>query len=329
MITDDKKLISVIIPVYNSKNYLENSIQSILAQTYQYLEIIIVDDGSTDGSGEVCDLLAETDDRIVVVHKDNGGQSDARNCGLDIANGEYIAFVDSDDSIDPRMYEILLENMIANEAHISCCGTVLKYEDGRTGYFNDDISYFRVYSKNEAMVEFTNNRIITASLWDKLYHRSVFDGLRLKKGIIYEDFQIIPYCILKADNVVYTGVPLYFYNVTSISTIRGHRSTKLFDIIPVCAELTELYKNVCPEGLPGMENQYIDHCLTLFYASYDDPAWEREKDEIFKILSSVDRKTFADLYPDNKIKLRMVCINQKLYVCLYRIFQSFKAIISK
>ena len=322
---DFKNLISVIVPVYNAKDYLEKSVGSILAQTYEKLEVILVDDGSCDGSGQICDAIAESDPRVRVIHKDNGGQSDARNRGLDIASGDYIGFVDSDDMIDPRMYEILIENMRKEEAQISCCGTEHCWPDGKTEHLNDDVSLYRCFSRNEALVEFTNNRIITASLWDKLYHRSVFEELRLKKGIIYEDFQLMPYCLMKADRIVYTGQPLYFYNVTSVSSIRGHRSLKLYDIVPVCAELVELYEKVCPEGLPGMENQYIDHCLTLFYASAGDPVWDEKRSAILGILRGVDSKTFRDLYPDNRLKLRLVRTAPYLYVRVYGIVQKLKA----
>ncbi len=98
-------MVSVIIPVYNVKKYLEKSVGSVTSQTYKELEILLVDDGSTDGSGEICDKLADMDSRIAVVHKKNGGLSDARNVGLDIATGDYILFVDSDDTVNPELIE--------------------------------------------------------------------------------------------------------------------------------------------------------------------------------------------------------------------------------
>lgn len=324
-----ERLISVIVPVYNSKDYLEKSVKSICDQTYPNLEIILIDDGSTDGSGEICDSLSKKDSRIVVMHKENGGQSDARNCGLDIAAGEYIGFVDSDDEIDPEMYETMLKNALEYKAQISCCGTLIQYSDGKTGHFSDDTSLIKEFSKNEALIEFTNNSIITASLWDKLFHRSIFEDLRLKKGIIYEDFQIMPYCIVKADKVIYTGRPMYRYNVTSFSSIRGHRSTKLYDIVPVCSELVEFYRSICPEGLPGMENQLIDHCLTLFYTYYDDSAWSEKRNELREILLSTDKNTLGNLYPDNRLKIKLFRMRPELYIRIYRAFQMIKNRIRK
>ena len=116
-----KPLISVIVPVYNVESYLKVCVDSILAQTYENLEIILVDDGSKDSSGKMCDEYAEKDARIKVVHKKNGGVSSARNKGLDVASGEYIGFVDSDDSTKPNMFEILYKNMVTSDADVSVC----------------------------------------------------------------------------------------------------------------------------------------------------------------------------------------------------------------
>ena len=126
----NKKLISVIVPVYNVASYLENCVKSILRQTYNNLEIILVDDGSTDGSGGLCDTLKNLDQRIKVVHKTNGGLSDARNAGMLIATGDYFGFVDSDDSIEPDMFELLLNNLNIYNADVSCCRFIRVWDDG-------------------------------------------------------------------------------------------------------------------------------------------------------------------------------------------------------
>ena len=322
---DEKGRISVIVPVYNSENYLEKCVRSITAQTYPDLEIILVDDGSTDSSGRMCDSFAERDARIKVIHKENGGQSDARNCGLDIASGEYIGFVDSDDAVAPDMYEHMLENLFRENAQISCCGTKLLKEDGTASFYCDDLGYYCVFDKKEALIEFPNNRVITGSLCDKLFSRDVFEHIRLKTGSVFEDFLAIPYCLLEAEKTVYSAEPLYYYRYTPQSTMRGHRSVKLFDIVPVCEELVELYGDVCPEGLPGMENQLVDHCLTLYYASYGDSAWEEKRRTILQILSAISRETELRLYPDNRLKLKLFRMSPDVYVRIYGIFQRIKA----
>ena len=128
--TDDT-LISIIVPVYKVEQYLEKCVNSISAQTYSNLEIILVDDGSPDKCGDICDSLAKKDNRIKVIHKPNGGLSSARNAGIDIASGQYIGFVDSDDSIEPYMYEKLLELIKHDSTKLAVCAVNYVYEDGK------------------------------------------------------------------------------------------------------------------------------------------------------------------------------------------------------
>ena len=123
-------LISVIVPVYKVEAYLDKCISSIVGQTYRNLEIILVDDGSPDNCGAICDAWAEQDSRIKVIHKENGGLSDARNAGMSAATGELLGFVDSDDHISPEMYQLLYERMIADNSDISACGVEMVFENG-------------------------------------------------------------------------------------------------------------------------------------------------------------------------------------------------------
>ena len=143
-----EKLISVIIPVYNVVNYFDRCINSIINQTFKNLEIIIVDDGSTDGSSEACDKIAKIDNRIKVIHQINMGLSAARNAGLNIATGEYIAFVDSDDYLHPRMYEILYKEMTKNEVDMVIC-EFNEFEEEPKYIANIDKYDTRLYNKNK------------------------------------------------------------------------------------------------------------------------------------------------------------------------------------
>ncbi|HDT8053597.1 TPA: glycosyltransferase, partial [Enterococcus faecalis] len=120
--------ISIIVPVYNVEKYLEKCVRSILAQTFTDFELILVDDGSPDSSGAMCDQFAEQDQRVKVIHKENGGLSDARNAGIEIATGEYLGFVDSDDYIADDMYELLYTNIVKEDADLSICGIYDVYE---------------------------------------------------------------------------------------------------------------------------------------------------------------------------------------------------------
>ena len=189
----ESDLISVIVPVYNVEKYLEKCINSIINQTYKKLEIILVDDGSTDNSGKMCDDFAKKDKRIKVIHKENGGLSDARNFGIDVAVGKYIAFVDSDDFLKEDFYEYLMNLKEKTNSDIIECSFIRAYEE--------DLNMFEFPLRKEEAIVTTGNtgalellmsdddEISTNSVvvWNKIYKKELFDGIRFPKGKTHED----------------------------------------------------------------------------------------------------------------------------------------------
>ena len=210
-------LISIIIPVYNVNEYLEKCLCSVCGQTYKNLEIIVVDDGSTDGSGEICDLFAETDSRIKVIHQVNKGQSCARNEGLTIARGEYIGFVDSDDWIDPDMYEFLYHLLVDNDADISVCAhyietttrTKVRYSSGTLTSFSSD----------EAIRALVVDKRVRNYIWDKLFKRQAFSGIRFPENQIFEDMAVCYRVFHKVRRIVMQDCPKYHYLRREGSTV--------------------------------------------------------------------------------------------------------------
>jgi len=204
-------LISVIVPVYNVEKYLSNCLDSIINQTYRNLEIILVDDGSTDGSVKICDDYAKKDNRIIVIHKENGGASTARNKGLDIAKGDYISFIDSDDYINCYMLEHLLNAIIRDNTDISICkikftkSLVESCNDNKDGISSvimvDDV-YEKLY--NGQGLEMT-------SPCNKLIAKSVFKDLRYPVGIINEDIAILHLLMDRIREVSYINEIYYYY----------------------------------------------------------------------------------------------------------------------
>lgn len=204
--------ISVIIPVYNCKKYLSNCIESVLNQSYEDLEIIIVDDGSTDGSGKICDDFLLKDERICVIHQENQGVSSARNQGLKIAGGDYISFIDSDDTLDSDMYEILI-NLINNyHVDIAHCG-FKRIEGGIVTYASNTEKVY-VQNRNEALECLITGRLFGNGLWNKLFRRNVIEGvyfnekLKINEDVLY-NFQVFS----KADEIVYLDAAKYNYIV--------------------------------------------------------------------------------------------------------------------
>lgn len=206
--------ISVIVPVYNVAHRLDKCIQSIVNQTYPHLEIILVDDGSRDNSGEICDQWKEKDDRIVVIHKPNGGMSSARNAGLDIANGEWIAFVDSDDYIERDMYECLLSEGKTLAADIVIGGLCVEVDGRVIDAYKTPFTFQKEYTSHEWMKHFfLNDRTcgMTTVVWNKLYRKSVWNGVRFKLGYIHEDDEIVAHIYTKDYRIAVIDRPFYHY----------------------------------------------------------------------------------------------------------------------
>jgi len=290
--------ISVIVPVYKAEQYLEQCVKSIREQTYQNLEIILVDDGSPDRCGQMCDAFAAEDPRIRVIHKENGGQSAARNAALDVVTGDYIGFVDADDWIEPHMYETLYRLLVKHGAQISACGARLIFEDGSTSYLNTDYpadSSIRVFSTMEAMENVIRNKQLTNSLWDKLYQRNIFDGLRLSEGKIYEDMELMPKCLEKAETVVYDPIPLYQYRQTACSTIRGEFTPARFAEADVALKIAEDYKVRYPALYPRAFAYYISVSLTIIHRSRKAPACKQLRKDLIRALKQPLPKTSVAL----------------------------------
>lgn len=208
--TDRKPLLSVIVPVYNVKDYVERCVDSIINQTYRNLEILIVDDGSTDGSGALCDVLAGRDGRIRVFHTANGGLSAARNVGIDAASGALIGFVDSDDWIEPDMYEFLYGLMMEYGADISVCGNY--FDSSGRSVVQRVTQKPLILGHKEAMDLLGEDKLMKNYAWDKLYRRELFDGgLRFPVGVYFEDIAVMYKIMDRAAKVVMFGQPKYHY----------------------------------------------------------------------------------------------------------------------
>ena len=212
-------MISIIVPVYKVEAYLDKCISSIIAQTYKDIEIILVDDGSPDRCGAICDSYAAKESRIRVFHTENGGLSAARNVGIDNANGEYLGFVDSDDWIEPDMYQVLFDTLLENSADISACDLYCNYPDRQESEHRVSDA---VYGQDDA-IRALIDRSIANYAWNKLYKRELFSSIRFPNGRLYEDIATIYKLILKTERVASTSKPLYHYRKRGDSTTGNDR----------------------------------------------------------------------------------------------------------
>lgn len=226
------ELVSIVIPVYNVQDYVKCCLDSVISQTYKALEIILIDDGSTDKSGKICDDYAKMDNRIVVIHKENGGLSDARNVGIDSATGKYVCFVDSDDFIHPLYVEFLYKACEENKAQVSICNYQKVYEHRNVK--GNQIRLDRVVFEREQMLSqwHTEYTDIETVAWNKLYLKSLFDAgdkIRYPLGKLYEDVVTTHKIINASERVVILDNSLYFYFQRKDSIMGSNFSIKKFE----------------------------------------------------------------------------------------------------
>lgn len=249
-------LISLIVPVYNVEKYLDKCLETITSQTYSNIEIILIDDGSTDLSGEKCDKWGQKDNRVRVIHKKNGGLSSARNAGIDIAKGKYISFIDSDDYIDTNMIETLL-NIINNyKAEIAICNRYYVFENEKKYIRYDDKITDLVMNSENAIFELNNFKYFDMSAWAKIYDKRLFEDIRFPVDKLSEDYYIMYLLLDKATNIVYHSKPLYYY-VQRVGSISKNKKIN-FDFIEAAYQQMKYVEQKYPK---------LETCVKAAYAS--------------------------------------------------------------
>ena len=256
--SQEKALISIIIPVYKVEKYLEKCIQSVINQTYENLQIILVDDGSPDNCGKICDEYAKKDHRIEVIHKSNGGLSDARNKGLEIAKGEYIGFVDSDDYIESDMYEVLYNLLKQYNVDVSICN-FYTVSQGKIAIKNAD-NGIKEYNRIEILKEILLDNDIQSYAWNKLYKRELFGEIKYPVGKKYEDIGTTFYLLEKCNKVVVTGKPEYYYINRQDSIVNNVTETKITDYIELIMQRYDYIEENIKE-LSNYNKNYLKRIL--------------------------------------------------------------------
>ena len=241
----ENPLISVILPIYNVEKYLPACMESIFAQTYQNLEIILVDDGSTDNCCGLCDEYAEKDKRVVVYHKKNGGLSDARNYGLEHARGEYITFVDSDDYVDDDYVEYLLLLINRYHSRMSICQHRVRYNNGSVKEMGS--AGEEELTAQRCLERMLYHDVIDTSAWAKLYHRDLFDGVRYPVNKIFEDAATTYILMMRCDRIPVGYESKYNYIFRNNSIVNsGFKRSKL-DLLDATDKMAEDITQKYPE----------------------------------------------------------------------------------
>lgn len=313
--------ISIIVPVYNCEKYISNCINSILEQSFKDFELILVDDGSSDRSSEICESFAKKDNRVRAIHQPNSGVSRARNRGLDEAQGEYIGFVDGDDCIDKEMYEQLYKNLADNNADISICGIVNYFikKDGTTEKIRQSqIDGFWIFSGEQALKEALQSRLYSVNPVNKLFKRKLFDNLRYPEGKISEDAFLIPIVVFKACKVVYDSKPMYYYLRRENSITTSNFSDNDWDVV----EAYENHLNMVSEKVPNLKKvakfRYLwayTYVIDKIMLSENSENYLKDFNKAFDFIKKNILQIIFNPYFSlkRKIAVTVLLINKKIY----------------
>lgn len=301
--------ISVIVPIYKVEDYLHRCVDSIINQTYTNLEIILVDDGSPDDCPMICDEYAKKDSRIRVVHKKNGGLSDARNAGIDIATGEYLMFIDSDDFVDVEMMESMMKNMIDNNVDMVVCNIKYVYEDREVVKYNQAD---RILDRYEAMEEYLKDGVVQAVAWNKLYKKSLINDMRYKVGKTNEDEFFTYKVVDKTDKIYYNSRSFYNY-IQRDSSIMGKYSIKRLDGVEASYERLNFIKEKYPTLYEKEKKTFVNLCIYSYQMILKEPNLDKDK-QGRKTLNNYRKKIKF-----NKIELKNYSHKDKLKIYLSKI----------
>ena len=296
-------LISVIVPVYKVEKYLDKCVSSIVNQTYRNLEIILVDDGSPDNCGAMCDAWAKKDSRIRVIHKENGGGAQARNTGLSLASGQYIGFVDSDDFLHPSMYQHLLDILFETNSDIAECG----YHITDTDEFlpNDAGSQRTLLDTEAALKENIRDNICRQLVWNKLYKASVLTEVRFVEGKFVDDEFFTYKALGNAKQVASTSTRLYYYRQQCNSAMHQKFSLKWLDALDAKAARLQYIKSRFPSLIEMAKTNLLFSCLYQMQQCVRYMSGEEQKTARSKIQAIVRAEMPYPTNPNLSVKQKI------------------------
>lgn len=257
---EEKKheLVSVIVPIYKVEDDLLDCVTSIQNQTHTNLEIILVDDGSPDKCGEMCDALAKDDDRIIVIHQENGGLSSARNVGMQVMKGDYITFVDSDDVLEKKFVENLLKLLHKYQAEVAVCqNSVFTKTRGVVHLHSQDCIKEKCYDFSDAIKSMLYQKEFDVAAWGKLYRLDTLKDVTFPEGLIHEDIPTTYKALLKCNKVAYTSEELYRYQIRENSIENEKFTPKKMDCIVTSQMMLDDIEKNYPEFVAAARSRYF------------------------------------------------------------------------
>ncbi|KRM94885.1 glycosyltransferase [Liquorilactobacillus aquaticus DSM 21051] len=257
--------ISVIVPVYNVEYYIHNCVKSILNQTFKDFELLLIDDGSTDNSGKICDRYAKRYSTVKVFHKVNGGLSDARNYGMKLAKGKYFVFIDSDDFVELNYLEVLFNLVKKYNVQMACLNSVREYKSdfNLVGKYIDSNNIEGVIDKKKALKKMLIRDGFGVNAWAKIYSKKLFKDVEYPKGKLYEDLQTVPYLVAKCDKVAFSSLKLYHYVKRNNSILNRQLTNTDLTLISYLSILGEYLEKNFPDLIEAFEYRYVSDVLKV------------------------------------------------------------------
>lgn len=317
-------LVSIVIPVYKVEPYIHKCIESIFDQTYRNLEIILVDDGSPDACPMICDKYACQDKRVQVVHKSNGGLSDARNVGIDMAKGDFIAFVDSDDYVAPDMVKTLLQLALNERADITVCNYCRVFPDGREIKRGTKAAFKRM-NNIEAMEDvFSSPSLCEVMTWNKLYSVALFkeNGIRFPINKIHEDNFTTYKLLYAAQKIVYTDAVLYYYVQRADSIMNAQFNYKRLDLLEAVQEAKDFVRDHQLSLTQQVDNyemmMQFNILNSLLYAKNQKNLWQQVQRDILSSFEPLLHNPFVS----NRHKIGLMLLKFRIYKISMRLYNT-------
>lgn len=318
----DNKLVSIIIPVYKVEEYLHECIDAVLKQTYKNLQIILVDDGSPDSCGLICDQYKINDPRIEVIHKENGGLSSARNRGLELAQGEYISFIDSDDYVSPVFIEELVNAAEEYNSDVVCVDYTTEEQKLSCSKHSQSL----ILNTNDAISMLLNPTGYRCFAWNKLYKKYLFENIRYPEGRLYEDivttYELFKFC----NKIVYINSPYYYYRVRESSISTSDFSDRNYDLLYAINVVDKSCKKSFPDAYKELHIGFLTYYLAfinqmIVSRKVDQDSEKELQRDIFRSFKNM--LTSNNIPLKRKIEFSVFAMNPQLYRKIYLLTKGY------
>ena len=317
--------VSVIVAAYNVQEYIERCVTSLREQTYRNIEIILVDDGSNDNTGKLCDLYSELDNRIISLHKKNGGLSSARNYGIKKASGNYIAFVDGDDWVENDFVEVLYTNLIKEHADLSIIGYTMVWDNGKKKC-NTSYQNYQVWNQHTALHELFAQEKIGCMAWQRLYKRKIFESICFPEGKLFEDVAIAVDVFRWCEKIVWCGASKYNYFQRTGSIVNSQFNIKKLYMLESCQKMIDFSYNIGGEFDNETNAFYLKAAMMLMmqaYGSKRTKETENAKKNIRDAIKKHNKYILRNQYLNLTKKIILILIQYKFIPerVLYKIWK--------